>query len=379
MKKYIYLFFTMALIVRCGENQTVQEEVKKEPVSNENIVVLSEAQFKNAEILTSNLAIEEISSVLKLNGKIDVPPQNLVSVSVPFGGYLKSTELLPGKMVKKGQVLGVIEDQQYVRLQQEYLLAKVKLKVVEGEYVRQRELNASKASSDKVFQLAEGEYRNAKINLKALEENLELIGVKPQRLDENKISKQITITSPINGYVSKVNANIGKYLTPSDVLFELVNVADIHLNISVFEKDLASLSIGQKVIAYNNNNHDQKYQSEIILIGHSLSADKNTEVHCHFKKYDKTLVPGMYMNAEIELKNKMAHTISENALLHYGNKEYVFIEVSKFKFEMVEVKVGAKENGKSEILNFEDLKGKSIVSSGAYSLLMKLKNAEEEE
>ena len=124
---------------------------------------------------------------------------------------------------------------------------------------------------------------------------------------------------------------------------------------------------------------DQKYQSEIILIGHSLSADKNTEVHCHFKKYDKTLVPGMYMNAEIELKNKMAHTISENALLHYGNKEYVFIEVSKFKFEMVEVKVGAKENGKSEILNFEDLKGKSIVSSGAYSLLMKLKNAEEEE
>lgn len=379
MKKYIYLFFTIALIVRCGANQTVQEEVKKEPVSNENIVVLSEAQFKNAEILTSNLAIEEISSVLKLNGKIDVPPQNLVSVSVPFGGYLKSTELLPGKMVKKGQVLGVIEDQQYVRLQQEYLLAKVKLKVVEGEYVRQRELNASKASSDKVFQLAEGEYRNAKINLKALEENLELIGVKPQRLDENKISKQITITSPINGYVSKVNANIGKYLTPSDVLFELVNVADIHLNISVFEKDLASLSIGQKVIAYNNNNPDQKYQSEIILIGHSLSADKNTEVHCHFKKYDKTLVPGMYMNAEIELKNKMAHTISENALLHFGNKEYVFIEVSKFKFEMVEVKVGAKENGKSEILNFEDLKGKSIVSSGAYSLLMKLKNAEEEE
>jgi cobalt-zinc-cadmium efflux system membrane fusion protein len=147
----------------------------------------------------------------------------------------------------------------------------------------------------------------------------------------------------------------------------------------VFEKDLASLSIGQKVIAYNNNNPDQKYQSEIILIGHSLSADKNTEVHCHFKKYDKTLVPGMYMNAEIELKNKMAHTISENALLHYGNKEYVFIEVSKFKFEMVEVKVGAKENGKSEILNFEDLKGKPIVSSGAYSLLMKLKNAEEEE
>jgi cobalt-zinc-cadmium efflux system membrane fusion protein len=348
------------------------------PILKTNTIVLSAAQSKNAEIQTSNLVMEGISSVSKLNGKIDVPPQNLVSVSVPFGGYLKSTELLPGKLVKKGQVLGVIEDQQYVKLQQEYLLAKVKLKVVEGEYIRQRELNASKASSDKVFQLAEGEYRNAKINLKALEENLEIIGVKPQRLDENKISKQITITSPINGYVAKVNANIGKYLTPSDVLFELVNVADIHLNISVFEKDLAALTIGQKVIAYNNSRPEQKYESEIILIGHSLSADKNTEVHCHFKKYDKSLVPGMYMNAEIELENKMAHTISENALIRFENKEYVFIEVSKLKFEMVQVNVGARENGRVEILNFEKLKGLPIVSTGAYSLLMTLKNSEEE-
>ena len=213
--------------------------------------------------------------------------------------------------------------------------------------------------------------------MKALEENLELIGVMPQRLDENKISKQITITSPINGYVAKVNANIGKYLTPSDVLFELVNVADIHLNISVFEKDLASLSIGQKVITYNNSKPEQKYESEIILIGHSLTADKNTEVHCHFKKYDKSLVPGMYMNAEIELKNKMAHTILENAILHYGNKEYVFIELSNLKYEMVEVNIGARENGKVEILNFEALKGNSIVTSGAYSLLMTLKNTDQ--
>ena len=378
MKNYFNILFVALLAVSCGENQVVQEEVNKAPVLKTNTIVLTAAQSKNAEIQTSNLVMEGISSVIKLNGKIDVPPQNLVSVSVPFGGYLKSTELLPGKLVKKGQVLGVIEDQQYVKLQQEYLLAKVKLKVVEGEYIRQRELNASKASSDKVFQLAEGEYRNAKINLKALEENLEIIGVKPQRLDENKISKQITITSPINGYVAKVNANIGKYLTPSDVLFELVNVADIHLNISVFEKDLAALTIGQKVIAYNNSRPEQKYESEIILIGHSLSADKNTEVHCHFKKYDRSLVPGMYMNAEIELENKMAHTISENALIRFENKEYIFIEVSKLKFEMVQVNVGAKENGRVEILNFEKLKGLPIVSTGAYSLLMTLKNSEEE-
>lgn len=376
MKK-IFLTISILTLLGCGQKQ---ENKIATPVANKvesAAVKLNNAQIANAEIQTSELIEKEISSIIKLNGKIDVPPQNLISVSVPLGGYLKSTEMLPGKIVRKGQVLAVLEDQQYIRLQQEYLLAKVKLKVVEGEFLRQRELNASKASSDKIVQVAEGEYKNAKINVKALEENLELIGIQPKKLDETKISKRITITSPINGYVSKVNANIGKYLTPSEVLFELVNVADIHLNISVFEKDLEALAIGQKVITYNNSNPTKKHETEIILIGHSLSADKNTEVHCHFKNYDKNLVPGMYMNAEVELKNKRAHTISENAILRYENKDYVFIQVNKTTFEMIAVKVGAKENGFVEIENYTDLNEFPVVINGAYSLLMKLKNTEE--
>ncbi len=376
MKKIILPILIFS-VIGCGqkeENKTVESTSN---VVESSIVKLTAAQMVNAEIQTAKLVQKEISATIRLNGKIDVPPQNLISVSVPLGGYLKSTEMLPGKIVRKGQILAVLEDQQYVRLQQDYLLAKVKLKVVEGEYMRQKELNASKAASDKIVQIAEGEYKNAKINVKALEENLELIGIQPKKLDETKISKRITITSPINGYVSKVNANIGKYLTPSEVLFELVNVSDIHLNVSVFEKDIAALAIGQKVITYNNSNPTKKYETEIILIGHSLSADKNTEVHCHFKKYDKSLVPGMYMNAEVELKNKSAQTISENAILRYANQDYVFIQVNKTNFEMIPVKVGAKENELVEIENYPDVNNFPIVVNGAYSLLMKLKNTDQ--
>ena len=377
MKNIIYIT-TLAFLVACGNKEEKVATETPTVQTNQSLVALTEAQIKNAEIKLGKAETKEISAVLNLNGKIDVPPQNLVSVSIPMGGYLKSTDLLPGMMVKKGQVIAVMEDQQYVRLQQDYLLAKVKLKVVEGEYIRQKELNASKAASDKVLQQAEGEFKNAKINLKALEENLELIGINPKRLDDSKISKRVTITSPINGYVAKINANIGKYLTPSEVLFELVNVSDIHLNVSVFEKDLASLAIGQRVIAYSNANPDKKYPCKIILIGHSLSVDKNTEVHCHFESYDKTLVPGMYMNAEIELKNKKAVTILESSIVRFENKEYVFIQHSPGNFEMVAVKTGAKENGFVEILNSEVIGKEDVVTNGAYFLLMKLKNTEEE-
>jgi membrane fusion protein, heavy metal efflux system len=377
--KILSAIVTLIVLSACGSKEETQKEEVTSKTNTKEIVSLTVAQAKNAAITFCKLEEKEVSTILKLNGKIDVPPQNLISVSIPMGGYLKSTDLLPGAVVKKGQVIATLEDQQYIKLQQDYLISKVKLKTVEGEYLRQKELNLSKASSDKVFQLAEAEYKNAQINLKALDENLKLIGLNPDNLNETSISKRIPITSPIDGYVSKVNANIGKYLTPSEVLFELVNVDDIHLNLNVYEKDLAKLAIGQKLVAFTNTQADKKYKCEIILIGHSLTMEKNTEVHCHFENYDKRLVPGMYMNAEIELNNVKANTLPEEAVIRFGNSEFIFIEVENNHFEMIQVETGVREKGVIEILNSNQFLNKKVVLNGAYSLLMKLKNQEEEE
>jgi cobalt-zinc-cadmium efflux system membrane fusion protein len=376
--KNIFIIPLVLLFIGCGSKETKVESTESAPIIESMKVSLTSAQFNNAGIVLGQPEKREISEILKLNGKIDVPPQNLVSVSIPMGGYLKTTDLLPGMLVKKGQIIATLEDQQYVQLQQDYLLVKVKLKTVEAEYIRQKELNASKASSDKVFQQAEAEFKNARINLRSLDQNLQIIGINPDRLDESKISKRISIISPIDGYVAKVNANIGKYLTPSEVLFELVNVADIHLNLTVYEQDLPKLQIGQKLVAFNNNQPEKKYPCDILLIGHSLTAEKNTEVHCHFQKYDKSLVPGMYMNAEIELKNVNAITVPEESVVRFGNFEYVFVELKKNHFEMIEIKTGAKENGYVEIIDSEKLNNQPIVLKGDYTILMKLKNSEEE-
>lgn len=378
MKKSIF-YLLIFLLFSCNSSQ--KEAIKEDAsVSESEVTVeLTETQMKNAEVKLGKLENRVISATLKLNGKVDVPPQNLVSISIPMGGYLKETDLLPGSQVKKGQVLAYFEDQQYVQLQQEYLLAKVKVKLMEQEYTRQKELNVSKASSDKVLNQAEADYKNARILMSALVENLKLVGINPSKLNENSISKRISIVSPITGYVAKVNANIGKYLTPSDVLFELVNVADIHLNINVYEKDLSKLFIGQRLVAFTNNDVTKSYPCEIILIGHTLGTNKNTEVHCHFDKYDKSLVPGMYMNAVVQLKDTKVWTIQESAVVRFGNFEYIFVEKTRNTFEMVEVNSGEKQNGFVEIKNPENFLGKKIVMNGAYSLLMKLKNAEEEE
>lgn len=366
-------------LISCGEQQGTKDKPK--PADEPNTIHLSDAQVNSVGIKLGKTEQRNIAHRLTLNGKIDVPPQNLISVSMPLGGFLKATHLLPGMHIRKGEVLAIMEDQQYIQLQQDYLMARSKLIFLENEYKRQKELNLSKSTSDKIFQQIEMEYNNAKVSVSALAEKLKILNIRPEALTGENVSGSIKLYSPIDGFVSKVNVNIGKYVNPTDVLFELINPADIHLNLKVFEKDLEHLAIGQKVLAYNNNQPDKKYACEIILISQNLDADRSAEVHCHFNDYHKSLFPGMYMNAEIELSNKKAMVLPERSVVSYNARDYVFIYLNKGEFEMYEVKRGGSQDGYLEVRTADgkDLKDVEVVIEGAYSLLMQLKNRQEEE
>lgn len=376
MKKHLIIlsiFFSA-----CNSSQTTNEN--KQAKANENSVSLTAEQMKIAGIQIGTAEVKTISSVLKVNGAIDVPPQNMVSISFPLGGYLKSTKLLPGMHISKGEALAVLEDQQYIQLQQDYLIAKTKLGFLEADFNRQKELNATKANSDKTFQQAKADYESQKVLVKSLSEKLQLIGINPVTLNEDNLSRSVNVYSPITGFVSAVDVNIGRYVSPTDVLFELVNPEDVHLNLTVFEKDVNKLSIGQKVIAYANQSADKKYEAEIILVSRNLDANRAAEVHCHFKKYDKELLPGMYMNAEINVQSNDALTVPEEAVVRWQNKNYVFTAGDNNNFELTEVQTGVSDKGNIEIITTkkEEWSSKKIITRNAYAALMKMKNSADE-
>ncbi|MBC5862788.1 efflux RND transporter periplasmic adaptor subunit [Flavobacterium turcicum] len=370
------IFIALTSLILLNSCRDTKSEEQPQEVKIDNTTTLTDAQIKNAGIELGRIQQKEISETLKLNGKIDVPPQNLVSISVPMGGYLKSTKLLEGMFVKKGQVLCVVEDQQYIQLQEDYLLAKSKIGYAKAEFERQKELNQSKASSDKVYQQAKMEYNSLSVMIQSYGEKLKFAGINPASTTAANISKSINIYSPISGYISKVNVNTGKYVTPSDVLFEIVNPSDIHLALTVFEKDINKLTIGQSLLAYTNTDPEKKYACKIILIGKDFSQNRSTEIHCHFSDYDKELLPGMYMNATVEIKSKMSNVLPADAVINYENKNYIFIANAGNQYQMKEISIGNTENGFTEIVS-QDIDNQQIVTKGAYSILMKMKNVEE--
>lgn len=375
MRQYLFLYL---LFVACNSHQTSREPAAEQSADS-SMVSLTGDQIKNAGIETGYPATMAVSGTLRLQGTIDVPPQSTVSVSFPLGGYLKRTDLLPGAHVNKGQVLGVLEDMQFIQLQQDYLLAKEKFTFADTEYKRQQELNASKASSDKVFQQSKAEMESQRINMQALARKLELIGIDPQHLHAGNISKSVNILSPISGFVSRVNVNIGKYTSPTDVLFELVNPSDIHLALSVFEKDVNQLAIGQKVVAYNNEHPEKKYNAEILLISKNLDEERMATVHCHFHQFDASLLPGMFMNAEVAVNNATALTVNEEAVVRWQNNFYVFADKGNNTFHMVRVTPGNVHEGREQFSAPGVDTSTRVVIKNAYALLMKMKNSAEEE
>lgn len=384
MKRFISSCIALVVLAACGNKENTQESQGEQPDTvqtalPQETVSLSPQQLKSVGIETGSPTIENISGTLALQGAIDVPPQNTISLSFPLGGYLKSTAMLPGTPVKKGQVLAMMEDMQFIQLQQDYLTAKTDLTLAETEFARQRELNSSKASSDKVFQLAKAEMERQRILMNALAEKLQVIGINPAHLNVSNISKSIAVLSPINGFVSKVNVTVGKYTSPTDVLFELIDPSDIHLALQVFEQDLGRISIGSKVIAHTNNAPDKKFEATVILINKTLDENRMAEIHCHFKKYDPSLVPGMFMNGEVSVNNIQALTVPEAAVVRWENKYYVFLADENGSFKMKEVKPGILSHGKQQIAGKDLDANTKLVIKNAYALLMKIKNTEEEE
>ncbi len=372
---YIAVIF---LFVSCSSKKQVDTDTKE--TLAEDMVVMTDAQVRNAGIETGTALAQTINTSLKVNGMVDVPPQNIVSVSFPLGGYLRSTKLMPGMHVNRGEVIAVIEDPVLIQLQQDYLVAVARLVFLQQEFERQKMLNENKVNADKVYQQAQADYTSQKVLVKGYSEKLQMIGINPARLTESNISRSVTVHSPINGFVSKVNVNIGKYVTATDVLFELINPDDIHAALTIFEKDITKVKIGQKVQVSFVDDPNSVYDCEVILVTKNVDESRSALVHCHFEKQPANLLPGMFLNATISISNANVLTLPEDAVVRFENKQYVYEITNKNEFRMLEVQAGVVENGRIEVSSaIEGFAGKQLVTKNAYAILSKMKNTAEEE
>jgi cobalt-zinc-cadmium efflux system membrane fusion protein len=369
----------------CGSRTDNDTATKEKEVLANDVAELTADQAKMAGIVMGSVEMRTLSNLIKINGMISTPPQNIATISAPLGGFIKSTSLLQGSAVKKNQVLAMIENPEFIELQQSYLESRSQLEYIEADYNRQKELNKEKISSVKNFQQITAEYKQLKTKVSALTQKLALIGIDPAKISENKIMRAIPVLSPIDGYVKQVNVNIGKYVAPTDVLFEIVNTSHLTVELTVFEKDIHEISIGQQLRFGLSDEGKDQYQAKIYQVGKILNTDKTVKVYGSITNPSARLIPGIYVTANVETTDNLVAALPSEAIVQYDGKDYIFVydrvktengkQVTEYK--MLQVKRGVTDNGYAEVIlpaNF-DLKKSKVVIKGAYTILTGKKNA----
>jgi len=379
-------FGLSVLLISCNKGNKPAIEAKATEVLPEDIVEMREDQVSLAKIEIGSVEMKSLGSVLKVNGLISVAPQNRATVCMPMGGFIKNTTLLPGNAVTKGQVLAVVDNQDFVDVQQSYLEARNRLAFAEADYKRHSDLYKDDVYSEQNLQQVTVEYSNLKALVKSLEQKLLLIGIAPDQLREDNISSTVNLLSPINGFVKTVNINIGKYVNPTEVLFEIVNNEKLFLVLTLFEKDAANVATGQKVKFYINN-ENETHEAIITQTGRSVGDNRTYMVYATVSSTCKNLLPGMYVNALISESDLTVTALPSDAVVTFDDKDYIFIyekdkvEAGKAitEYKMIEVKKGVSDSGFTEVKLPEGFNTgvAKVVTKGAYTLLSAKKNAGE--
>jgi RND family efflux transporter MFP subunit len=385
-KSGIFLLGLFLSLVSCRNGGKPLLVNKTAEVLPEDIVELRADQIKLANIELGAVEMHALGNILKVNGTVSVAPQNQATVSMPLGGFIRNTTLFPGNAVSKGQTLAVIENQDFVDIQQNYLEAKNKLLFAEAEYTRHTDLFKNDVYSEQNLQQVTMEYKNLKAAVKSLEQKLMLIGIEPDQLNEDRISSTVNLVSPINGFLKSVNVNIGKYVSPTDVLFEIVNNDKLFLELILFEKDADKVASGQK-IKFFINNETEEHEAVITQTGRAVNNDKTFKVYGTVISSCKNILPGMYVNAYIDESENRVTALPSDAIVSFDDKDYIFaFEKEKLEdgkpfteYRMIEVRKGVSTPEYTEIIVPEgfNISTARIVTRGAYSILSAKKNAGE--
>ena len=376
MKTNAVILFLLAtgMLVSCGGEKTKPEEAAPETVSS--VVEITPRQFKLGNMETGNLTLQEFHKTIKATGMLDVPPENMASISVYFGGFVKDIQLLPGQKVAKGQKLFVLENPDYVQVQQDFLETKSRLHYLKQDYERQKSLSTDNVSSQKTFSKAESDYKMAFAQYESLKKKLSLMGIEPSKVTESNLRSTVTISAPISGYITAVQASKGMFLNPSDVAATITNGSVIHVELTVFEQDLGAISIGQEV-KFRLQNDSKEYVAVVNLINKAIDPVKRTiNVHCDLKTESQSslFTPGMFVEAEIETTQSKSKALPLSAVVNIGDAHYVMIMKKKsgkgYEFERKAVKVGESNDDYVEILNADDFDAStSFLINGAFNLI----------
>ncbi|MBW8199155.1 efflux RND transporter periplasmic adaptor subunit [Flagellimonas abyssi] len=372
MKHIFQIAAVFLLLMGCGNKNS--EASASEEQGEETGIVVSQDQFDTNNLTMGTMEKRTFPKMVETSGMIDVPPENRASVSAFMGGFVKQTSLLIGDKVKKGQLLVVLENQEFVQMQQEYLEVFNQLDFLKAEFERNQILFDEKIASQKNLLQAKSNYQTAQARYQGLGEQLRMLNISPSNVEKGIITSQASIYAPISGSVTKMNVAKGSYVSPATEILEIVDNEHVHLELTVFEKDILKVKKGQKIKFKIPEASEEAFNAEVHLVGTSIDNTKRTiKVHGHLEQEDGNFLPGMFVDAMIMTDTIKTWSLPEEAIIESEGNHYVLKLIAKkdgsYTFDRVAVKQGGTFDGYTEIISNELNETDQFLTKGVFDMI----------
>ncbi len=377
-------------------------------------VHLNEAQYKTTGLVLGGFEKKNLSEVINANGYTKLPPQNQAQVSTQISGTISTIKVIEGQAVKAGQVLATMQSMAYnnlrlerEKLNQELTASQSNLDFLKLEFARQKELTDENVNAKKVFQKVSSDLQMEEAKIKTLQSQIAILGQNIE-IGGNSTSPIINITAPISGNITDINVTIGAAAEVGKTLFSIVDNSKMHVDLLVYEKDLFKVKTGQNVRFILTNQDGSEIRGKIFSVGKSFENEtKSVAVHADILNEKQMLIPGMYVNALVDVGANTVDALPIEAIIKAEGREFVFVlgdeeaekkeaahdekegrshddddkheeaEGKEFHFQRIEVKTGTSQLGYVQTTLLQPLEtAKNIVIKGAYYLQSHLTKSE---
>jgi cobalt-zinc-cadmium efflux system membrane fusion protein len=378
---FLSLFFLLLNLLHSGcNNKAAEANIEKE---NDEAIVVTKSQFENEGMAFGMTGLQTFDKSIEATGIIEAPANASALISSYIQGTITAFSKKPGDQLFKGEAIIEIKSSQFIELQQEFQEATIRLKSSALQLKREQSLQADQITSISNLQAIEAENKSLLTKVNALKAKLLMLQVDPSKIENGNIIPSLWLRSPVNGFLTSINAVIGQFSEPGVPLASAVDVSQMQLKFFLYEKDLSELSDAKKVYFYILDTPDKQFEATIINIGKQIDP-QNHKIICYAKPNPqdiKNLPNGAFAKIKVINSDYKAVCLPEEAIIKEGNKNFVISPKStstnnpleslnregKISLFKIEVSTGETDNGFVEILN-PDLSKQWVLTKGGANL-----------
>ena len=381
MKKLLYSIIALSLLTVSCKNEVKQTEEENES-HEENVVELTDQQLKTIGIQLGHIEQRQLSGTINATGTLKLSPQNRAEVTSLVAGVTKRILVKEGQNVRQGETVALVENTEIVALQKDYLVASRQLMLAQQAFQRQQDIHEQGAGVGKNLQQAKAELDMASVTEKGLRLQLEQLGINSRQVAQGHFSNAAPVRSPITGVVGEILVSTGSYLGNETVLMKVYDNKALHADLNVFESDIASIHIGQKVSLQLPDHSPTLLTGTVSFVTAALDNEsKSASVHVRLDRtLGKRLLPNMFVSAVIHNDGHTCDAVPDEAIVMSANRKFVFVCLGSNRFRKQEVVTGFSQLGYTQITFTDSVSPLSeIVTAKAFYLESMLADHGEEE